>query len=475
MPVHLHPTPYGRPAHDLLHEVVAGIKDGDPLAAVTLLVPTNLCGTFARRSLAGLKADGVGVAALTVLTVDRLAELLGAPGLTAQGRRPATGPVLSAAWRTALAEDPGPFEPVAQHPATVQALVTAHRQLRELSPAAMEAVAASGRLTGEVVRLHRRVVDVLEPDYYDAVDLRAAAAAHLPGSPQLKALGAVVVFLPQDLPPSAAALVSVLADTLEVHVVGGLTGQRRPDAAVRTAVERTTGAVLPPASTPQPMATRVLHASDSDDEVRLVVREVVEALRTTPAHRVAVLYGSSVPYARLLHDHLSAADIELNGPGVRPTAERALPRALLTVLALAQDGVDRAGLFGLLAGTGVRQADGSFTPTARWERLSRRGRRRRTAGLAAQARALRRGAARTSGHRGRVRRTTPGGRRPLRGGRSLSRPAPPLRQRPAVTARRGTSGGWLVIAQPLGPRDVRRAVRRRAGPRPPPGGGPTGR
>ena len=45
------------------------------------------------------------------------------------------------------------------------------------------------------------------------------------------------------------------------------------------------------------IATRVLHASDSDDEVRCVVRDVVARLQDN--ERVAVLYTDRTPYARL--------------------------------------------------------------------------------------------------------------------------------------------------------------------------------
>ena len=52
----------------------------------------------------------------------------------------------------------------------------------------------------------------------------------------------------------------------------------------------------------------------------------------TPAHRVAVLYGAAKPYARLLHEHLGAAGLTVNGPGTRAVHERALARGFLAVL-----------------------------------------------------------------------------------------------------------------------------------------------
>ncbi len=374
MPVHLHATAYGRASLQVLRELVLSAKSGEPMAPVTVLVPTNPCGTSVRRSLArAASVDGAtGIAALTVLTVDRLAELLAAPVLVAQSRRPTTGPVLSAAWRRVLAEQPGLFQHVAQHPATVTALVAAHRQLRDLTGAAIDAVAGAGRLTAEVVRLHRLVVDVLQQDWYDAADLRAAAGALLPGSPQLAELGTLVLFLPQDLPRSAGALVAALGQHTDLHLIAGLTGDERADAAVRATVQRVSAQPLSHLRERPPTATAVWHASDSDDEVRTVVRDVVEALHVSPASRVAVLYGTPAPYARLLADHLAAAQIQVRGPGVRPTAERGHPRAVLALLQLGELGVDRAGLFRLLAGTVIRTADGSPAPTARWERISRR-------------------------------------------------------------------------------------------------------
>jgi len=56
---------------------------------VSVLVPTHLCGVIARRILAQGVAGRPGVAGLSVLTVDRLAELIAAPALTglADGRR----------------------------------------------------------------------------------------------------------------------------------------------------------------------------------------------------------------------------------------------------------------------------------------------------------------------------------------------------------------------------------------------------
>jgi ATP-dependent helicase/nuclease subunit B len=92
---------YGEPAARLLRDLVAEAKADDPLAPVTIVVPTDSVGTSTRRALAagryGAVGRGHGIAGLYLLTIHRLGELLGAPRLAAAGRRPATTPVLAAA------------------------------------------------------------------------------------------------------------------------------------------------------------------------------------------------------------------------------------------------------------------------------------------------------------------------------------------------------------------------------------------
>lgn len=362
-------TRYGAAAYAALREVVGEAKRADPLTPVTVLVPSQLCGIVARRALAEGCGGRAGVAGLSVLTVDRLAERIAAARLVGSGRRPATGPVLAAAWRRALDEDPGVFGPVAAHRATVRALVEAHRELRELDTVGLDAIAASGEpIASDLVRLHRRVEVLLAEEWYDATDLRRAAVTALRDLPGLgREIGAVVLFLPQDLPADASNVVRELA---VVKVIAGLVGEARADAGVlRTVEELQSGAPVPAMECAT--AHRVVHASDADDEVRCVVRLLVDRLRDTPARRVAVLYGSARPYARLLAEHLTAAGILTNGTGVRPTIERTLARVLLDLLALPDHGWRRDDVLAVIASAPVRGQDGRRVPASRWDRLSR--------------------------------------------------------------------------------------------------------
>jgi RecB family exonuclease len=366
-------TGYGESSYAALRSMLAEVKRDDPLHPTTVLVPTQQCGIITRRALAHGVDGRPGVAGLSVLTVDRLAERLATPALAGSGRRPATDPVLAAAWRRALVEDAGVFAPVAAHPATVRALVTAHRELREVDEAAFDAVAAGGApVATELVRLHRRVVGLLASGWYDIADLRHAAIRTLRDRPALgREIGAVIAFMPQDLPPGAVAVLAELSTVGNVQVIAALAGDPRADSGVLRSLRRMHGGPVDVPDIETPTATRVLHASDADDEVRCVVRMVIATLARTPAHRVAVLYGASQPYARLLAEHLAAAEIRWNGSGVRPTIERSLPRALLDLFALADHGWRRDEVLAVLSAAPLRGPDGDRVPVARWERISR--------------------------------------------------------------------------------------------------------
>src|SRR5256885_7033837 len=101
-------TAYGRPASQRLHDAVAGAKNDEPLAPVTVVVPTNSVGVAARRRLASgelgpLTSTARGVVGVTFLTVFRLAELLGAPRLAAARRPPVSAPGVASPPRRAPA------------------------------------------------------------------------------------------------------------------------------------------------------------------------------------------------------------------------------------------------------------------------------------------------------------------------------------------------------------------------------------
>ncbi|MGH9183348.1 MAG: hypothetical protein ACRDZ9_05980 [Acidimicrobiales bacterium] len=356
---------YGRPAVDALVAAVATAKGGDPLAPVTVVVPSNYAAVAGRRALAAI---GPGVAAVSFVTLHRLAERLGGPRLAAAGRRPVSAPVIAQAVRLVLAEAPGMFAPVADHPATEQALVAAHRELAAVSEPHLEAVAEASARAAEVVRIHRRISDLLGPAWHDEHDLLGAATAAVQTAPPT---GSVIVHLAQSLTSAGAAFLRALAADGTVRVIVGLTGEVPADEGLRRALGRA-GIDLGDEGGPTPAtAHRVLSVSDPDEEVRSVVRHVVAAARAgVPLGRVAVVYGAADPYVRLLHEHLAAAGIPHNGAPVRTVGQGLVGRTLRALLALPDRRFRRGDVLALLSSR-LLDRDGRWLPARAWERVSR--------------------------------------------------------------------------------------------------------
>jgi RecB family exonuclease len=370
-------TPYGPAATEALHRAVAAAKAGDALAPVTVVVPSNYVGVAARRALAGgalgpLTPAGAGVAGVTFLTAYRLAELLGAPALALAGRRPVSTPVLAAAIRAVLTRAPGVFASVAAHPATEQALVASFRELSACTDAELDALTTAGPRTADVVRICRAARRALAAEWFDEQDLMTTAISAVDaGAPLVADLGTVVVHLPQDLSPPAVHLLRALARHVPLVVVAGVTGNSRADRAVLGLASALGCPAAAPVAVTEPCGTRVLSTSDPDDEVRAVVRLVVDALRDgVPLERMAVLYGAPEPYARLVHEHLTEAGIPHNGAAVRTLAGSVLGRGLLGLLSLPDRYFHRHDVMALLASVPVRHR-GAAVPSSRWERITR--------------------------------------------------------------------------------------------------------
>ncbi|MGH9017851.1 MAG: hypothetical protein ACRDY1_08915, partial [Acidimicrobiales bacterium] len=373
---------YGRPAAGALRRAIAAAKAGDPLAPVTVIVPSNHVGVGTRRLLASGRLGpvcpgGTGVAAVTFLTVYRLAELLGSASLAGAGRRPVSTPVIAAALRRTLGAKPGLFGPVAAHAATETALIAAYRELRDLPEGSLDALARGSARAADVVRIHRATRQHLAPAWYDEEDLIDAASAAVRGAgPAMAGLGSVIAFLPERLSRHGADLLRAVGTTGGLGVIAGRTGRADADAEVLRSLRRlghagdddaggTDGAARSTAT------TRIVTTSDSDEEVRAAVRAVVAAARAgTPLDRMAILHASPVPYARLAHEQLAAAGIAANGAAVVPLTARVAGRTLLHLLQLPASGFRRDDVFAWLGGARLR-SDGGAVPVTAWERLSR--------------------------------------------------------------------------------------------------------
>ena len=191
-----------------------------------------------------------------------------------------------------------------------------------------------------------------------------------------------MLYLPQRLSSPALDLLAALASAVDrFTVLAGCCDDEEADAPVAAVVRHLAGAESwRPAAGPVLAPTGIIAVPDADEEVRTALRGVVEALRRgVPLERMAVLYGRRDPYARLLADHLHAADLPFNGPSARPLTESVLGRFLLGLLGLPARRYSRSDVMAWLSAAPIRAAlddggDGRWrpVPVAAWERISRR-------------------------------------------------------------------------------------------------------
>lgn len=360
-------VPFGPPALAALRERIAAARSGDPLAPVTVAVPSNYAGLWLRRELAA-----GGLVNVRFLVLARAAELLGAPALAAAGRTPLTPPLRTEAIRVALDRVPGMFRDVARHAATERALDATFRELRDVPPTALATLAAQGDRARDVVALFN-AFEAASQQYYDETDIsRAAAEAVRDGAPALRDLGHVIVYLPRQLAPTEAAFIAELGARDRADVILGLTGDASADREA-VAIAATLGHHEPP----QPLAARtadhVIVAPDVEEEARTVVRAVIASLtRGASLRRTAILYAADEPYARVLHEQLAAAGVPFNGPASRTLAETIPGRHLARLLALRDADLQRDLVTEWLTSAPVRETEGGReAPSARWDALSR--------------------------------------------------------------------------------------------------------
>lgn len=376
-------TPYGPPATQRLGEQIAAFKQGDPLAPVTVVVPTNVAGLAARRALGGRRQ---GIAAVVFLKLFDLAERLAGRQMAMEfERRPLSDPVLSATVRSVLNTNPGLFQASARHPATEQALVRSYRDLRELSNEQLDTLASQSRRAADVVRICRQVQDRLKGQWYDGHDLSGLAINALKSDSLrdiLHEFGPVIIHLPQRVTRSQGLLVAALSDATPAAVIAGLTGNEKADGAVMESISRMGAVVDPESETSPPHGQRIITTASANEEVRVAVREVVKAAQDgIPLSRIAVLCGGGGPVIRSLHNQLDAAGIAYNGPSGRTLADSLAGRGLVAMLNLEGRDFRRDEVFALLSVASATVPRGE-TPSNQstlaadlvmaWERVSRR-------------------------------------------------------------------------------------------------------
>jgi ATP-dependent helicase/nuclease subunit B len=367
---------FGRPARAALEALVAEAKGDDPLAPVTVVVPSNYAGLSLRRHGARFGAEHApGLVNVRFLALNRVAELLGAPFLAEPDRVPLTPEARFEAARVALAEDPGVFAPVAGHPSTIRALVGAFRDLRLADGDALGRLAAASPRAASVVRCYQRFRTLTAGTYDDEDQLRVAAA--LVAEQGVPAdLGAVMLFCPERLTPGGHALVAAFAPRTFTAAVLGLTGDPEADAETRHLAGSLVAHLGEPSDSGPDAArlgSRVISAPEPESEVRAVVRALVERVDAGQSlHDVAVVWRVAEPHARLLHERLAEAGIPVYGPSVRRLSDTVTGRSLTALMDLVDRDCRRDDVMAFLAGAPIRETPGGPTvPVARWDRASR--------------------------------------------------------------------------------------------------------
>lgn len=334
---------------------------------MTVIVRSNLVSVSTRRALA---ARPGGIANVNFLTLRRLAEQIAGPTLAETGRRPVSIPLITAAIRSVLREDPGVFAPVAQHPSTEEALTSAYRELRSAPETSLDAVAGCSARAADVIRIDRAARERLADAWFDEDDLLGKAAALL-ASGDARTNNPVVVHLASTFTTGESALVNALARQGSLAINIGLTGDTAVDDATSKAYELAEIAVTNFEPVPPPTASHIISASDPDDEVRAVVRAITgwmdEGVRLG---RVAVLYPTADPYARLIQEQFEGASLPLNGAPVRSIGDMLYGRVIRNLLALSERDFRRSDVLTVLADAPILNGD-DRVPSRAWERVSR--------------------------------------------------------------------------------------------------------
>ncbi len=368
---------YGNAATVALTEAVAEAKGGDPLAPVSIVVTDHGQGIRLRRRLAAKAAVGpaagtpsTGVAAIDMVTLLDLARDLTAGAPELEGRRPISDAVVLSATRRILTEDPGVFGSVAEHPSLERALVSAHRQLREVRADGIERLAGLGKLQAALVKVHRALLRHLAPGFHDERERTDLAALRVGSG--TASIPPLVVHLPGHLLPSERRLLAALASAVPLTVIcGHAHGQPDSDA---EALAGLFGTDLPDPPEPGTGTGRlVVSVPDQEEEARVAVRQVLEAARSgTRLSSIAIVHPPSSDYARLLHERLRASGIAFNGSSVRRLDETIAARFLLGALTLTDRGLRRTDLEALFATAPLWDPDNHLVPDSTWRRLARR-------------------------------------------------------------------------------------------------------
>ena len=366
-------TGFGTAAIDALGRVLDQRRRGDPLAPGLVVCGESLASVGIRRAL-GRRPDGIG--GVRVLPIAQLVDELSGRRLAQTGQRQATALENQAAIRAELAETPGLFGRVADHPTTEERLVALSQELSGVDSETLERLEAKGTgLAGDAMRVLRQTRS-RGASAQDLSHLLKLALDELDEAP-LGTFGPIVLFLPEPARPFEGRLTAALARRADCDVIVGLTGNRDIDSRYRArlaawSIQVDAGPLSADHVSGEATRATLLEVADPDDEVRAAIHDVAaHAALGVPLSRMAILYSTSDPYGSLLAGHLDAAGLPWCGPGRRSLITSLAGRFLLRLLQLAEHGLERASLVTFAATAPLVDEAGKPIDAGLWDRLSR--------------------------------------------------------------------------------------------------------
>ncbi|GAB3523493.1 PD-(D/E)XK nuclease family protein [Arthrobacter monumenti] len=333
-----------RSVHDALAQLsrlVTESQGTDPLSPISILVPSHAAGLDVTRYLGRTLNSGAGSVSIRAFTLKDLATELVSTDSTVHGRTPLSPVVRQGAVSKVLAERAGIFEHVAEQPATARAIARTAVLLDSAMPSSATELPP---LMQEVLRVHKTAGAALNTRWYADHEAFMLANQNLQNQAVRRRLGTTIGFmLGTELRPDAAAF----RQGLEAA------GMRHIDAA---------GSLED--------AVTVIRASDADDEVRAVVRLIIEQLDAgTPGHRIGVFHSAARPYSALLTQRLTQAGVTFTGPTSHRLSDSPFARGLLQLLTLDPDEPDKRTILNILAEGTLVWRDHELPSSATCERL----------------------------------------------------------------------------------------------------------
>ena len=366
---------YGSEAQAALAALVDQCKtrggQRDPLAPVTIVVPSAEAGYHIRRVLG---RRGSGVVNVQVKPLRGLMELIGSTPLTNSGRRPLPDVRRHEATREVAESGPPVFGDVPIEGGVMRTLTQRFAEFDSCEQGQLDTIAQQGGIPAYLIDRYRAYL-TLTSEFYSLRDLAISATAVLPQQPSLlRDIGTVIIYLPGDLTAAEQAFVNALAAQTRVEVLLGLTGDE--NGVDRHALE-VWGVDQPPPGEGAPTADQIVQSPDAEEEVRSVIRDISASLLSdtpTPLHRSAILYRQSEPYQRICAEQLAAAGIVWNGRNSETLGQSIAGRTLNGLLGLMSDASISwaADIAPWLSAAPIRAESGRLAPIARWNQLARR-------------------------------------------------------------------------------------------------------